>query len=616
MNRARRRREEEAVPRERGTVLPAVPVPGPGGRWDRPAPGLEKGAVLVAVLVLSGLVMAAALAGWCLADARLRAERRDGARFEALLLARAAARGVAGWFEEEERGTLGGRPPGGLGCRERRRVDPDGNGRGVPWREAAPPWNVRWKDPPAVPFRPPDGPAPGDRLAGTLAGPDWVLDAGDGPREKRWLLDRSRLLDPGGRARLVRVALCGPRPGAPPGTLGRVVVVAERPVPGGVPARVRVAGDLVAVPAEGLRRPLVVAGDLRIRGQVSWERGEALVGGDFLAPPGIERGWPAGIPWLAPDRPLRRDNDGDGTGDDADGDGVVDWVAWRDLPGPVPDPWWRARVGGGWPGRFPAPGSCRSPWPFGPRAVPPRPPTREDRSGFFLGCSVNPFPEPVPSGWWRFAGAGVRGTARLVEDPDRPGRFRVDGAGPARPLAALLAETAGLRRLEPVPGRVHPLEIVLDGVVGGLLVRGVAVRARPGSRLVPTARRAPADPADTGGADRPGTPGDPRLSLRDPGGSCAGFVPGDWSDGRALPDPRPCPSRGAALDGVLAVAGDLRLEGGLVVAGQVRAGTLAAGGPAGPVLLVAVPAAGSSPSNRPGIPGAPRVLVTGLRVVP
>ncbi len=589
-----------------------------GSRCRRGPTAGEGGAVLVAVLVVAALVMAAALAARFLADARLRAERRTLARQQALLLAGSAARGVAGWFEEQERGALRGAPPPGLGRRDRRRVDPDGDGRGVPFHEAPSPWNVRWKDPPAVVFRPPDGPAPGDRLAGTPDGPDWELASVDGPASAEWLDGWARLLDPGGRGRLVRVALCGPRPGAPGGTLGRVLVTVEADLPGGaIPVRARVAADLVAVPVEDLRRPLVVRGDARLAGDVAWERGEAVVGGDFSAPVGIEDGWPGGIPWAGPDRPVRRDMDGDGTDDDLDGDGTGDWIAWRELPGPVPDPWWRARVGGGWTGRFAAPGSCRAPWPFGPRSDPPAPPTREDRSGFLLGCPVRPFPAPVPAAWWRLAAAGVRGTARLVEDPERPGWFRLDGAGRSRPLAELLAATGGLRRIEPAPGRSRPLVLVLDGVAGGILVRGIpVVRAVAGRRTVPGGGRAPADPADTGGTDRPGVVGDPRLALSDPDGSCTGFLPGEWTVGAALVEPRACPPLGAALDGVLAVEGTLRLAGPLAITGQVRAETLDADGRVGPVRWVGIPAAGATPARRPGIPGAPRVLVTGLRALP
>ncbi len=573
--------------------------------------------MLVAVLVVASLVMAAALAARFLAEAGLRAERRLLARRQALLLAVSAARGVAGWFEGPERGALRGAPPSGLGFRDRRRVDPDGDGRGIPWREAMAPWNVRWKDPPAVPFRPPDGPAPGDRLAGTPDGPDWELSAADGREAEAWLLAWSRLLDPGGRSRLVRVALCGPRPGADRAVLGRILVEAETPFAGGGrPVRVRVAGDLVLVPVEGLRRPLVVRGNARLAGDVAWERGEAIVGGDLDAPAGIEDRWPAGIPWAGPDLPVRRDMDGDGTDDDVDGDGVGDWIAWRDLPGPVPDPWWRARVGGAWLGRFAPSGPCRAPWPFGPRGTPPAPPTRRDRSGFLLGCPVRPFPGPVPVSWWRLAAAGVRGTARLVEDPAHSGRFLLDGAGPSRPLAELLRATRGLRRLELAPGRSRPLPLLLDGLSGAVLVRGGPVRATGGSRTVPAGALAPADPADTAGEDRAARAGDPRLSLRDPDGSCSGFLPGGWADGHVLVEPRPCVPRPAGFDGVLAVADALHLEGPLAIAGQVRAETLEADGTAGAVRIVAVPGAGATPALRPGIPGAPRVLVVGLRALP
>ncbi len=143
-------------------------------------------------------------------------------------------------------------------------------------------------------------------------------------------------------------------------------------------------------------------------------------------------------------------------------------------------------------------------------------------------------------------------------------------------------------------------------------MRGAAVRLSAGEEDLVVDLPAPGDPADPGGVDRPPLATDPRLSLGDPGGDCGGFVPGEWGDPAARARPRPCPAVRVAFRGLLAVEGRLEVEGGVVVAGQVRAGELVVDGSIRPVRFLAAPAVPDDPSSRPGPPGAPRVLVVHL----
>ncbi|RMF75975.1 MAG: hypothetical protein D6738_02485 [Acidobacteria bacterium] len=572
----------------------------------------ESGSALVAVVVVSLLVGAVAAATWQFTVLRLAAARARVASTQAAWLARGAVRAAAAWFEAPERGALVAPPPLADLDRSLRRLDPDGDGAGPRWDAAPDPADrVRYREGGGAPFRPPDGPSLRDRFVGTPDGPDALLARAD-PGARAHLEALSRALDPDGRQVIARIALFGPVPGAEPGTLATVEVTVEMPRPPWGPVRAAARGDAVRVDWGRTDRVLVVSGDAAFTGDAGWRGGEAVIAGDLDSGGAVPAGWPGGVPWAGPDRPLRDDADGDGTADDADADGTGDLAAWRAMPGAVPDPWWRGRVGGGWTGVAAGAGPCRPAIPFGPRAVPPRPPSKSaERSGLLVGCAPIAA-DPLPGRWRRVARRGVRGAVRAVEDPARPGLFRRDGTGPPVAPSALLPEAGGVLLLERAPGAA-PLALDLDGGRGAILVDGDATvgQSVARARAVPV----PAALRDTGGEQRPGARSDDALELAPAAPSCTGWSVGPWQAGPQPPGPAaaPCPSPDVGLRGLLAVAGRLVLRGPVGIAGQVRAAALEADGLAGPVSLVADGAGDPLVVGRPGPPGAPRVVVSRLR---
>ncbi len=70
-----------------------------------------------------------------------------------------------------------------------------------------------------------------------------------------------------------------------------------------------------------------------------------------------------------------------------------------------------------------------------------------------------------------------------------------------------------------------------------------------------------------------------------------------------------------AFEGLVAAAGGLDLTGTGLMVGQVRAASLGLDGTAGPVEVRAARFAHDDPRTRSGPPGAPRIVVRGLRVV-
>jgi hypothetical protein len=569
----------------------------------------ERGGALVAAVMVTLLVTAVGVGAWSSAQARLKAARWRLARAQAAWAGRGAVRVVASWFEAVERGSLVPPPARDVALRDRRRIDPDGDGAGPPWRDADPPLRVRYREGAGALFRPPDGPGAADRFLGTPDGPDVLLERG--PRGAAALNALATAVAPELPLVLSRVALFRPPDRAGPRALATIALTAAVPVAGAGQARVELRGEAVAFDWDRLDRPLVVAGTARFAGEAGWRGGEAVIGGDLLAGGTVEAGWPGGIPWLEPDRPLRDDADGDGTADDADGDGTADLPGWRDAPGTVADPWWRGRVAGGWSGVAPAIGGCRPARPFAPRRSPPAAADKpRERSGLMVGCPASP--EPVPPHWQRLAASGRRGALLAIEDPARPGLFRLDGIGPAVPPLALLPPGGGLLRLLPDPARSSTLTLILEGGRGAILVdRGPVALTGERRRRHVDAR--PAAPRDTAGADRPFGVDDERLGLTPAAPGCADWEVGAWQEPEPPPAASHCGERAVHWHGAVAVDGEVSVQGGVQLLGQLRAGALAVDGTVRAAGIRTPGAWVLAAGTRAGPPGAPRVLLTGLR---
>lgn len=573
----------------------------------------EAGVALVAALWVSAILAAIALAAWTAADARLGAARRRAERARAERLAEGCLRAAASWFEDEERSALVAPPRPGEVDRERRVIDPDGDGEGRHFAAAAAPWNLRYKENAGERdlFRPPDGPAPGDRFVGTAAGPDLVLQAGGAGDA---VLARLRhALGAPDRARIERLAFFAPPRGGEEGELATIEVLVSWPTAGGVRTRVRARGEVVRIDYGRLDRPLEVEGEARFLGDARWSFGEALVGADLHASSATVGGWPGGIPWRSVDSPLHDDENGDLADDDVDGDGVPDLEAFRAAPGSVPDPWWRGRVGGVWPGAAPPSGPCSAPFPFGPRASPPAPPEKEsDRSGLFVACAA-PVPPPLLPRWRELAALGVRGAGVASEREPAGGRFRIGGAGDDRALAELPGNA--LWWIEPARSRRTPLDLPARGRNGAwCLASGDAEIALDGGTA--RALAAPGDPGDTRGDSRASRASDPHLPLRRDVG---GWQVERWKTPEDPPHPlrsHPAGTGEVAFAGIVAVPGRLRVTGAGILLGQARSRSLVVDGTAGRTELRAAPSPGDDPRTRPGPPGAPRILLRGVRFAP
>ncbi len=573
----------------------------------------ERGSAVFSVIVVGLLVAAAGLGALALGEARLRAARRRAAAEQARLVARAAVSAIGAWFEARERGALVAPPAVTDVDRDARRIDDDGDGAGPAWFAAPAPWNVRYRDgAPGALFRPPDA-GPDGAFVGTPDGPDVALDAhGAGAA----VLDElSRALDPRGAVQLVRAALFRAPAWAGADALATIEVRASSAIGGAAPALAIARGEVRRVDWSRPDRPLVAEGDVHLVADARWTHGEALAGGALDAD---WSAWPGGAPWLAPDRPLRDDADGDGVDDDVDGDGTPDLAAWRAAPGTVPDPWFRARVGSLLAGA-PDPGvPCGAPFPFGPRRSPPAPPSRgADRSGIFVRCPAGGPVSAVPAAWPRLGGLGVRGVARAVEDPTRPGWFRLHATTAAQPPDALLAATRGVLVLVPDPARTAPLDLDFGGGAGGGFVLTAGDLRLRGTVAGPGAAEGPGDPRDAAGAERAPAPADEALEAEPWDADCSAWDVQRWTP-VALRTPHrrhACTALQRHWQGLLAAAGAVEGAGPLVVEGQIRGRTVRLDGSAGPVRIASDPAA-SDPAVRAGPPGAPRVVVTGRRTVP
>lgn len=571
----------------------------------------QKGTAILAVLVLGALVGAVAVALWGEGMFRRGTAQRRLAKTKCVYLAQATVWAAAGWFEEAERGSLVPPPEWTDVDPDRREVDPEGDGEGVAWEEADPPWNCRYKvDSGGVPFRPPDGPEPGDQFLGTAEGPDVILLAG---QTGAGVLDGlARAIDPEGGFVISHLSFFRPPAGSGPDVLATVEGAVEIPLPGSLPARAVVRAEIVLVDWGRWDRPLLVGGDASLEGTAGWEQGEAWVSGDMNAAFDTVAGWPGGIPWFTPDQPLREDLDGDGAQDDVDGDGQGDWIQWRDQPGAVPDPWWRARIGGAFNGAGSENGVCFQPFPFGPRAIPPVSPSKSsDRSGVFGACPATvPF-DPLPSAWTRLAGRGIRGTMEAFEDPTNLGMFQQAGDSESHPIEELIPERGGLYLLHPAAGRTEPLHLTLSGQRGAWLIQGSRTEVSGGAAPF-SEPEIPGAPRDTAGQPRPGREEDPYLEIVQEGVS--GWQPGAWQnpgEGLAPLQPASGGAEGTHFTGLLATSGQLRLEGPLYLHGQVRSSGLEAAGLDGPVVVKGAPI---HSFRRPGPPGVPRIVLENIRV--
>lgn len=578
----------------------------------------QGGSALLAVLVISLLVSAAGVGSWVMVQLEQRAAQRRILLAKTEHFALSAAALSAQWFEERERGAVVAAPDGASVARDGRRVDPEGDGAGTPWGLASPPWNVRYKEDGGELFRPPDGPGAEDRFLGTAIGPDVLLE-GDGGVGESVLdaLEQAIDRDPHPAIDLSSVAFFRPPPWAGGDALATVEVVAICTPMKSAPVRVTARALVRRVDWGRLDRPLVVAGDASLSGEARWERGEAVVAGDLDAGDATLVGWPAGVPWSGPDRPLRWDNDGDGTADDRDGDGTADFEQWRRLGDPVPDPWWRARIAGEWFGRSGGLGSCETPFPFGPWRTTPAPPSKvDDRSGLLVHCPLAGPVEAVDSRWRRLGRRGVRGVRRYREEPGEPGLFRLDGVGEGRALDEILPRRGGVVMLETDPAS-PALDLGAESMEGAVVVTGARPLSLSGGTASPLELTSPAALRDTAGADRPAGPEDEFLDQPAASLDCSAWQSDDWlpAGSTETGTPAACGELGLHFHGLLASDGPVRIEGPWNQEGSLRAGTLNALGDFGAIRLIAPGSSLAGTTPRPGPPGTPRVVLTDPRLV-
>jgi hypothetical protein len=573
----------------------------------------ERGSALVVILIVSLMIGAVAVGVWSLSHVRLVSAGRRAWLARAESVASSAVLVAAGWLEAADRRVVMEPPDLALIDRDRRRPDPDGDGRGDLWSESDPPHDVRFKEGASEMeevFGAPNGPDARDAFLGTWEGPDLVVERGSGGAEE-YLGRMSRLLDPTGLVQVERIAFSRAPPAAGEAALASIEVLCGARLPGGVPMRVRARADVHEVRWGAARRPLVVERGATFSGDARWEWGEALIGGDLSAPEATWELWPSGVPWADETRPMRRDNDGDGTADDRDGDGTSDWEAWRDLPDPVPDPWWGARVSGAWPQVAPDPGVCDPAFPFGPWDDPPADPVKDgERSGIRLAC---PSGEPIVAlreEWRRLARRGPRGIARYVEDPDREGWFRLNGRGDARPVDELVPAEGGVVWLELHAERSDPLRQTFSAAQGGVLVAGGDLLVEGGTRRERSRVRA-GDPRERRGSHR----GAYLRALMDDTAGRAWNVE-DWfeeGDGPGAQGPSEVGEEPVHFHGVLAADGVVEVRDEYHHAGAIRAGELILEAGSEQIRMWA-----SYPSRstaRWGPPEAPRVRVENLRIV-
>lgn len=585
---------------------------------SRPPGWKEKGSALTVVIIVAALLMATALAAFSVAQVARRAALRRLAQLRAERLAHDALLAAAGWFEAAERGSLTA-PPGLAAIdRERRVVDPEGDGTYVTFRRAAAPWNVRYKEGggSADLFRPPERNLPAQRFVGNADGPDLCLVAAGAARAE--LLDLSHHLDPSARSRIAQICFFGPIGSADPQALATIEVQTTALLPSGPPARAVRRATIVAVDWGRLDRPLEIADRATLIGNVSWRFGEARVDGDLIADATTVALWPGGIPWLALNQPLRDDTDRDGSDDDADGDGRADLQLWRDLPGSIPDPWWRARLGGRLSSAA-VPPPCSSPFPFGPRAVPPVAPGKSsDRSGLFCGCPLEPIAPQLAPPFDQVLAARGRGVRIAIESESRSGCFQLDGRGRCRTIDDLWDPRGGAGIVIAATNRRTPLAWDVAGQRGVLFVRGapLVLGQRASARI---AVAAPSDPRDTAGQSRAARADDPYAPLDLDGGPCAGWQLGRWLAPGGSPAAAldwPCGVTDRGFEGSIVVDGTVNLRGPLTLSGTLRGRELTADGSVGPIVLEAVPVLDDSRLHRPTPPGAPAILIVEERAVP
>lgn len=583
----------------------------------------QTGSATIAVITASMLLAASALGAFGIAlSSRAAAQRRI-----AHLAAQRAALDLCGligqWFDAAERGAVVPPPPLGDLTRGERRLDPELDGTYSPYGSVAAPWNVMLHHSGGDPWRPSSAALPERTFAGAADGPDLCVDP---ERGRTTLVALASVVSPHRPLQIVRLCLYRPELGVPDG-LATIDVVVESTVTPQLVVRARARGmarvlvpeSASALASPRLDRPLSITSDAVLTGAVVWHRGEAFVGGDLAAEPGTLDLWPGGIPWLRPDHPLHDDEDADGVEDDADGDGDADLASWRALPGSVPDPWWRARIGGRFDRAPAAAAVCTAPWPFGPRATPPAAASRSwDRSGLFIACPSAVSTPPIPPTWRALAQRLVRGALAYQEDPSRPNCFQLDGVGACVAPERLLPARGGLALVVAALTRSEPLELTLAGSRGALLVSGCDLVLR-GRRTTAAPQPIPATPRDTGGEERSAARNDrlaPLTSLDAEGGA---WDVAPWIDRG---------SSGGAQEGSLAssaerhhrglIACDRHLEliGPLQLEGTIQAATLEAHGEIDPIDLWGTGGVSGDAGRRSGPEGVPWVVVVDRRPLP
>jgi hypothetical protein len=568
---------------------------------------------MVVVLIVSLLIGAVGVGVWTTAELRMITARRRVRLAAAEQVARAATRTAASWLEAADRKGLVSPPELGEIDRDGRRPDPDGDGDGELWSQSDPPHDVRFKEGASGSeevFGGPDGPGSRNRFLGTADGPDILLRR-SGVQASAFLENLSAMLDPSGRVQVSRIAFFRAPGSAGDDALATIEVTCEAQLPGGVPLKVRARGEAHGLPWGRPDRPLMVAEGARFSGDAGWQWGEAVVGEDLHAAEPTWKRWPSGVPWADVDRPMRRDNDADGTADDRDGDGEGDWAAWHSIPDTVEDPWWRARVGEAWPEVEPDPGACAPAFPFGPWADPPEDPVKDgERSGIRLACPLPEPIEPIPEAWARLARAGTRGFSRYVEQPGRLGWFRRQGRGEPRPLDEIGPKAGEVVWLELADTRTEPLDRTFSGEEGGLLVSGGDLALTGGSRR----ERLSVLPGDL--RRTPGGSEGPYLRTVPDGPLAERWNEDDWFGEGEGPGPQPPREDGTEpvhFRGLVAVEGSLTIRGDYRHLGTLRARDLKLDAAGASIRVKA--SHGPGRFSRWGPPGGPRVWVRNLRIL-
>jgi hypothetical protein len=543
----------------------------------------QRGSVMAGVIVIGLLISCCALGAYTAARLSRRSAQARWINAQAELTVMSALEMSATWFDAQERGSL--IPPPRLDQLERhtRRADPA---------------NLRYRESGGAPLRPPLLSADGQFL-GTPEQPDACVSDSD------WLHQLSLALDPSSRSRVTSICWFAPPPASNGQTLASIDAVVTTALPSATELVLRARAELVALADARSDRPVIVLEDATWLGDARWEQGEGVIGGTLHAAAMADAGSPGGIPWGTVDRPI----------EDLD---EPQLSVWRALPGVVPDPWWRARIGGEWIEAPPTSGRCAQPWPFGPRRTPPEDPSKEhDHSGAFVRCSSSQPLESIPGAWEALRGARVRGVIAVVEDPSDSSCFRIDDAGSCRALESLTPANGALTWIQTAATRTTPLRLQLHGGRGVIAIRGADLELEA-ARFQRSDAGAPGDPRNPRGEERPSRSTDfvSRLSRAD--SSCDRWQVEAWGDPQVGPLPSlrwSCAESDWSWLGAIATDQLLMVGGGVRIAGQLRAQRLRVDGETLPVRVIALDGLAESAEGWPGFPGVPRVLAVDRRLL-